>query len=234
MPDLMPSIVDAMSWVRANGTGPMNERQRHPREPPNIQKVATCKVMAEEDLVGALKESGLAGALSDSIPDSDVHPFARIAYESANKVPPNHDVPDHVYVYTDGSYTHEGNEEAEPAFAVVVLYCYGEEYHYRGALHHKVEETLDVPMGDIDNNVCEAAAMVWALAWIIAADVSCDVTIESDSTLAMGAARSVMRANHVLAEQAAAMLTLARQFGRVDLTHVRARQGHPWNEIPMI
>eukprot|EP00972_Heterocapsa_arctica_P108594 15990907-Heterocapsa_arctica.AAC.1 len=66
---------------------------------------AACELFAQEDLVAALGNSKLAGALTTEIPVAELHPFAAMAID-ITPGPPLGPI-DVMYLFTDGSYPEE-------------------------------------------------------------------------------------------------------------------------------
>eukprot|EP00972_Heterocapsa_arctica_P064861 9573554-Heterocapsa_arctica.AAC.1 len=96
-----------------------------------------------------------------------------------------------MYLFTDGSYPEEGAQQA-PAWAMVVVSRTDDSYRFHGVLADLVRRTFPT-LTDIDANICELAAIAWAIAWLIAARPAARAVIQSDSLLAIGAATAVCR-----------------------------------------
>jgi ribonuclease HI len=185
-------------------------------------------MFVQEDVVAALGNTALAGALTTEFPLEDLHPFAAMAIR-ITPGPPCGPI-DVMYLFTDGSYPEEGAEQA-PAWAMVVVSRTGDSYHFHGVLADIVRRTFpEIP--DVDANVCELAAIAWAIAWLIAARPAARAIIQSDSLLAIGAAAATSRTKyHGMQALCADLLLVARQHMTIDLHHVKAHAGHPWNEL---
>eukprot|EP00972_Heterocapsa_arctica_P006759 987532-Heterocapsa_arctica.AAC.1 len=70
---------------------------------------------------------------------------------------------------------------------MVVVSRTNDNYHFHGVLTDLVRRTF-ATLTDIDANICELAAIVWAIAWLIATRPAARAIIQSDSLLAIGAA----------------------------------------------
>jgi len=141
-----------------------------------------------------------------------------------------------LHLYTDGTGGKSESEDSFPAFAVVIIAEVDNDTRFIvGTVADRLENAgAFVAANNQDtNNAAEVAGLAYAIAIALAAPPHIEVTITSDSMLALSLAESKSTGKKVKQSQdIVEPLWRALSANRkATLHHIPSHIGHPWNEM---